>query len=58
MPFFFIFFLFCLFVFSGIVTMFLWCDYNVKEIIGYTFHHLASIYAYYFVSVSIPFLPK
>ena len=38
--------------FSGIVTMVLWCNYDVKEMIGYTFHHLASIYAYYYVSVS------
>ena len=37
---------------SDIFIMLLWCQVGIKELIGFVCHHLATVFAYFYVSVS------
>ena len=37
---------------TDMIIMVLWCEMGLGELIGFIFHHLATVFAYYYVSVS------
>lgn len=37
--------------FPDVVCMLVWCEVQRSELAGFVFHHAATVYAYYFISV-------
>ena len=37
---------------TDMIIMVVWCEMGLGELIGFIFHHLATVFAYYYVSVS------